>query len=49
MVDTQSKCEYCGTVEHRATAWTANGRDLERFERWHPVSDHVPEEEEKET
>lgn len=30
-------CPYCGKgiTEHRATAWTANGRDVERHDRIH--------------
>lgn len=35
--ETTFDCGYCGKgiVNHRASAWTANGSDLERFERWH--------------
>ena len=28
-------CRYCRSSEHRATAWTTSGWDLERFERNH--------------
>ncbi len=33
-------CGYCGTREHRATAFTANGRDLEAYDRWHCKAAH---------
>lgn len=32
-------CRYCRSVRHRSSAWTANGSDLDRFERVHRNED----------
>lgn len=29
-------CPYCQSTTHRGSAWTANGSDVERFDRLHP-------------
>lgn len=39
-IDHPTICGYCKTVEHRATAFTTNGQDLERFDRWHSHKRH---------
>jgi len=35
-------CQYCKSTTHRATAWTTDGKDLERFERWHSTPTTEP-------
>lgn len=35
-VEPKNDCPYCGPGPCRSTARTADGHDLERFERHHP-------------
>ncbi len=33
---TPKLCAYCKSETHRASAWTSDGQDIERYERAHP-------------